>query len=111
MAGTKDTKELLIFGTTLASGIGRALEDGKLSLRDMSELFSIITTANAAFQGIQNVPEELKDLSKSELQILVAQMKADLDLPNDELEKTIEKGFDFLLKLYDVWDVIRDYMK
>jgi len=53
----------------------------------------------------------LKDIDKAELEDMINQIKVELDLPNDDLEKTIESGFDVLKQVYDVYDLVKDFFK
>jgi len=99
MAGVKELQDVVRFGLAMGNALGEALEDGKLSMSDLFKVLPALMTANAALEGIGKVPEELKDLDESEYQGLVAEMKAEFNLENDDMEAKIEKAYEVALKV------------
>lgn len=108
MYGTKELKEILTLIAEIGNGLGAALEDGKLSLLDARHFIGALTASGKAFSGLDKALLELKDLDNKEVQELIDHIKAELDLPQDELEQRIESGFELLKKAYDVYDAVRD---
>jgi hypothetical protein len=102
MAGIKESKEALDFVLSLASAVGKAVEDGEVSFGDVMHFVGPLRKAGDAFENGKGILPELKDLDAAERAELLALAKEKLDLPNDELEAMVEKGFDAVDKLYEV---------
>lgn len=99
MAGIKETKEVLDFVFALVTALSKSLDDGKLDLTDALEFLPSLTKAGAAFSDMSLIPAEMADLSDEERQALVAYAKANLDLPDDNLEKNLELAIEVGLYL------------
>ena len=111
MEGTKELKEVLSFVAELGNAVGKSLEDGKVSFVDARHFINAFSSAGAAVDGLDKVLAELKDLDQVEAQQLVDHVKMELDLADDDLERKIESGFELLKKAYEIYDVVRDYLK
>lgn len=87
----KETKELCLLAAKLVNAADKSLADGKISLFDAAHFLSPLKAANAAIQGIKEVPSELKDLSEAEAQELKEAIAGELDLSNDDAEVIVEQ--------------------
>jgi hypothetical protein len=76
--GIKETREALTFGLTLI-GAGAAFMRGN-NLSGMSQLLKCNSLLAIATENAKAIPTELRDLSKEETDILVADIKK--ELPN-----------------------------
>lgn len=90
--GIKESKEVLDFVLALGNAAGVSLSDGKIGLEDLSNFFGALTVAGPAFEGIQDVVKEFKDLDKEEAAELVTYVKEKFDIPQDDIEAMVEKG-------------------
>jgi hypothetical protein len=103
MANIKETKELVSWVCGLGNALGTSLEDGKISLTDLFKFVAVLNSSSAAFQGIDAIPTELKDVDEAEKNELLALVKAEFDIPQDSVEKYAEAGLVAASKLYDVY--------
>lgn len=102
MKGIEETKDALKFIIGFGEAIDKSLEDGKIGYADLFNFAPVMMDAGAAFSGIDQVPGELKDLSKEERDELVKFVEEEFDIDNDNLEILIEKSFKAILSLYGV---------
>ena len=99
MADIKETKELVLFISSLGNALGDALEDGEVDWTDLGTLVGVIRTVGPALEGAQEVFSELSDLSEVEYQELLATAQENFDIPQDQLEEYAESAFDLGLRL------------
>lgn len=99
MAGIKETKELIVFVSSLGNALGNALEDGEIDWTDLGSLVGVIRTVGPALEGAQGVLGELSDLSEVEYQELLETAQESFDIPQDKLEEYAEAAFDLGLRL------------
>lgn len=92
MYGTKETEDLLLFVAKLGNAIDNALEDGKVNLLDINQVFSPAAAAKPAFEGATEIPKELGDLDSEEAAYLVQVFGNELDLDNDVAEELTTEG-------------------
>ena len=93
MAGIDETKDVLDFILSLASSIGKSMEDGKFGYHDLGCLFSSLRKAPAAIVGVSEVAGEISDLDKTEKEELIRFFINKFDIPNDQFEVVFEEGF------------------
>ena len=105
MALNQDTREVVIFVAELFEGIGKSIEDGKVTFADAFNFNEALQAAIPAFSGINNV--KLADLKKSENRDELIQLFSDrFDIPQDKLEKKVEK---YLRAISSIVDIIMDF--
>ena len=95
----KDLREVLFFLTSLANAIGSSLEDDKIDMYDLQHFFTALTSMGAAIAGSEEAIKVLPQLSAEQMNSLVAYAAAELNLPDDNLEETIEEGVELAVKL------------
>jgi len=88
--GIKETKEVLKLGFALAKAYKAANLDGKVNLLDAPLLVRAFPDLTAAFEGITEVPDEVKDLSKEEVAELLNFAAVHLSESSDD-EKLVAK--------------------
>lgn len=93
MADTKALTKLVIFTSKLGNGIGKSLEDGKITFSDVMNFIDPLIALPAAFNDIEKIPEEFRDLDEAERQQLVEDVKSELDLADDKAEEFVEDTF------------------
>lgn len=91
--GIKETKELLIGVIGLIHAGEDALEDKKLTWGDVFKFWGKREELKEAFDGIDKVIPELKDLDEAELADLQNMLEDVLDLEADKIEQAIEASF------------------
>mgnify|MGYP007046937907 CR=1 FL=1 len=99
VVGIKEFEEVVDFGLSIGKAIGTALEDGKFDFTDVFTILPAFMGANAAIQGISDVPAEIADLDDEEYKALVEKFKQGFDLENDDVEVKIEMAFSIGLKI------------
>lgn len=98
--GIEQLKELVSFGVKLGNALGKALEDGQISLGDASAFFDAALAAPAAFDGIEKIPSELSDLDQAEAASLKAFVAEEFDIPEDNVEKVVESALDLAVQIF-----------
>jgi len=100
MALNKDTIELVIFQGRLFTGVGFAINDGKLTFTDAIYFKDALTAALPAYMGIKNV--KLSDLKDAENRAeMVSIFAAEFDIPQDDIEELVEEGLELALRNYE----------
>lgn len=95
----KETKELVRLVLISVKALQEALSDGKVSVTDALKLLPILKQIKPAFEGIQRIPAELKELDPATVKSLVDEFQGGLDLPNDAIEGMIEIAFEVGLNI------------
>jgi len=108
MTGIKETKELLGFIIKVVEAVDKSLEDGKIGFMDMSNLVTAMLAANGAFNDINKVPEEIKDLTKEESEELYAYATKELSLNSAKTEEIVEKALEIGMKIYHLIVLFKD---
>jgi hypothetical protein len=72
MAGIENSKKFLLELASAAEGIQAVLEDGKVTLLDVRHAPKLFGDVKSAVDAIKGMESELKDLSKEEVQELMA---------------------------------------
>ena len=70
--GTKETEELIALIQAAADAIKAAKADGEINWRDIPKVGGVLVALKAAAQGNDKVPAELKDLTREEIEKLMA---------------------------------------
>lgn len=65
--GISETLEILEFGLSLGDGLAKSLADKEIKVEDLANFLPSILLIPNAFQGINELPAELKDLDAAEL--------------------------------------------
>ena len=110
MAGTKETQDIVKFVIALGNAIGKSLEDGKFSLRDIYNFLGILGMANAAVGNWKEVKNEIKDLDPAEIEELIALVRKNLKLNDAELKARIDQGFALLKQANDLYKIVKNYL-
>lgn len=90
--GTKELKELLKFTIGLGEAFDQAMADKKFEMTEIALLIGPLMDSAAAFEGMDIIALELKDLDNAEMAELVRYVEEELDLKNDKIELVIEKA-------------------
>lgn len=98
--GTKETKELLGFVLKVANAFGESLEDGQVTIGDVSNFVDPILSVGDAFANASEIPAELCDLDDEERDDLLAYAKSTLSIPETKIEEIIESCFDVVSELH-----------
>lgn len=100
--GTDETKDVVLFGCSLANAVIAALKDGKIAITDFPDFLPPIMKIPAALSGIGKVPQELNDLSQIEKDELIQLVKDNLQVDDAKAELVIEKSINTLYSIYDL---------
>lgn len=90
MPGIQETKEVMIFGVSLAMAIDESTQDG-FQWTDVLKLVPSLTKLPAAVEGIGEVPTEIEDMDETERAELVDEIKK-LDFVSDYSEKIAQQA-------------------
>ena len=106
--GIQETKEVVGFIVELGNGIGKAREDGDWSASDLVYFMDALLAVPAAFQGIDKVPMEVKDLDEAEMKELSDYVVEEFDIPQDKIEEVIEDAIHIAWKVWELVKKIRN---
>jgi hypothetical protein len=101
-AGTKELKELVKFAIEMGEAVDKALVDKKFTVDELGLLIAPLMQIGPAFEGLDQVGGEIKDLSEAELAELSAFVKEELDLENDKVEAIVEKAIEVGTCIYSL---------
>lgn len=105
--GIKETKEMLGFVLSIGNGLGLSLEDGEMTITDLTEFVAPLLEAADAFSNAVDIPAELADLSEEERVELLAYAKEKFSIPEDHIEDVVECGFDTIVQICELVQKIR----
>lgn len=97
--GIEQTGEVLDFFGSFVTTTGNVAADGKVSLIELTQYFSLWPVIAPAFDGIKNVEAELGDLDSTERNALKERFARALKLSNPVTEELLEEGTDLALHL------------
>jgi len=100
MEGIEELKQVLKMVAGLGNAVDKALEDNKIKMSDAPLFMGVFLDMPSAFEGIDKVPGEIKDLDESESAELVKYVEEELDLRSDRTEEIIEKGLKLASDVY-----------
>ena len=94
MTDIKNTKEVIALLASLVKAIDRANEDGTINVMDLDELVSVFPKVIPAIEGIDEVPNEVKDIDVLELEE-ITELVAELigEVAGDKYEEIGEQLF------------------
>jgi len=106
MAGINETKEVMLFGMSLAMAADQATQDG-IDWTDIFKLVEPLTKLPAAIEGIEDVENELQDLDEAERMELV-QAISDLDFVSEDSEEIAEQSLRVGIEIAKLISTIRE---
>ena len=106
-SGIKETKEMLGFVLSIGNALGASLEDGEVTIGDLTEFVAPLLEAGDAFAGAVSIPAELADLTEEERTELLTYAKEKFSIPEDNVEDVVECGFDTVVQIYELVQKIR----
>lgn len=102
MAIDQDVKDVVVFGASLSEAIAASLEDGKLSLGDYKHFLPALGDLIPALEGIENVPEKLRNLTKEDMEELQAVFADEFDIGDDLVEEFVESAINVSIGVFDL---------
>jgi len=98
----KELKEALTLLAMLGQAIDKSINDDDkvLTLSDAPNFFNVLFGLKDAFEGVQDIPLELRTASPEESAELKEWVAKTFDITNDKVEGAIEGGIGLLLDLY-----------
>lgn len=107
MKSIKETKELLLAVAGVAKHlIASKADDGKISLLELAKLIVHWRNLKVGFEGIDQIPAELKDLDTVELAELCTAVATELDVPVSEaVERRVAAYLTLVQSVIRIWRV------
>lgn len=99
--GIETLKKASLLGIQLGKAVETSVKDG-FTLADLSNFILPLSQLPALLQDKALMVAEFKDLDATERQELLDYVSANLDLENDKLEATIEKGLAVIVSVLDL---------
>lgn len=100
MYGIEDIKK----GVTAVVGLGIAFDksfaDGKFQFTDALNFVAPAQNMPTSADALKNIKDQFLDLDSEEREEVIAFVREELDLRNDNLEEQIEDSFDLSLRIY-----------
>lgn len=81
---TKETNELLDFVVTLIKAIDESMEDKKINLKDVGQLFKVLPTIRPAFDNVGVAFDELLSADNEDAKLVATSVMEALELDNPE---------------------------
>lgn len=103
----KETTEMLDFAMALVKAGADAEADGKIDLNDVALLFPLFPAAQAAFQGVGQIPSELASMSDEDAAQLIAHVMSGLAVSDPKARQVIDASLKFLSSGYDLYKAIK----
>jgi len=100
---TKETRELLSFALGIFNWGGRSLQDGKVDWNELIALGPKFLDVSKAFEGIEQIPTELKNMNPQEAKDLIEYAKKEFDIPQDKVEMIVESSLEILYRIYKLF--------
>ncbi len=91
--GIENIKEIVKFVGEFVKAMVKTLEDEHFSFTDLPYFATAGKALSAAIKGIGDVSAEFGDMDETERAEIIAFVKDEFDLPDDEVEEFIEKVF------------------
>ena len=105
MAGTYGTEhviKVISFGTELGDAIKDSLaDDGKITGLEYVKIVKKAVPVVAIVKNIKGFLNELGELDADDKATILAHFKEKFDLPDDEVEMKVEKGFKLAMDLVE----------
>ena len=98
----KDSKEFLMFILGLGNAGGESMKNGTIDFRDALNFWEPMTLAEDAFDGFQNIYEELLNATPDQYEELYQMSAEKFDIPQDRIERVIEKGIKASLNMIEM---------
>lgn len=98
--GAKELGEMVDFVMGLATAIGKATEDKKLTIGDAQHLLPLIYDIPTAVDGIDKIPSEISQMKLEDVEAMIARAKEKLKLPDAKAEEMIEGSLDIAIRIY-----------
>ena len=91
--GVQNIKEVVVFTCELVKGFVDTFEDKKISITDLVHFAAAGKAFPAAIADLKEVKAEYADLDDAERLEIITAVKEKFDIPDDLVEKFIEKCF------------------
>ena len=96
----ENVKKIVSIAAVLANVSGASLADGKIGLEDMAHVGQLVMVFPLfAAVDFVKVADEVKDFNMEDAEALVAQFKAEFNIPQESTEVTIEKVMDIVVRV------------
>jgi hypothetical protein len=106
-ASVQELKDVLDLTIALLLSGEKALDDGKLSVKDLLLLVDVLPKVAPAVAGVSKVPAELADLSAEEGAELVAHVMASLVLDSEKAKVVVEKSLKVAVAVVELVKAIK----
>lgn len=106
MLTIKETKELLKFVSDLGEGIAAATADKEWSLTDLVHFLPAAKSIFAGISGIDQVIDELYDLTEEEMDELKQYVQDEFNIEDDKTEEFVEQA---MFIGFELWDFINTF--
>lgn len=104
----ENTKELLTAVLELGNAFGVSLEDGKISLGDLTNFIGAAQAMPAAIGGMGEIKKELGDLDEAEKAELLAHAVDTFDIPQEKVEALVEVSLKAGFMILDIIAMFRE---
>jgi hypothetical protein len=104
----KNLEEIVDLGCSIGNALGKSLEDGELDASDLGDFFPVVVKVGPAISDFSKGIDAIKErLSAEEFQKLSQFVKDNFDIPEDTIEKAIEKSIDVVFAVYEIAKIFK----
>lgn len=89
-------KLLVSFCIKFTNGLVKRLEDGKLTLLEGVTMAPVLMSVPELFNARKEILDELKGLNADEIEILIQQVGAELELPSEKAKQIVQASIKWL---------------
>jgi hypothetical protein len=107
MATVKNTKELVKLVVDAYKVYGLAKADGKIDLKDLGLLLTLLPSIEPAFGDVSEIPAEMKDLDAAEASELASYVMAQLGSLPEHTTAIIDSSLGLLIAAYKLYSAIK----
>jgi hypothetical protein len=105
----ENVSKLIITVGHLANIVGKTFEDKKVDLADLVHLIPLIKEVQSlASVDFKNLGAEFKSYSPAQMAAIRDAFKAEFNIPQDQLEETVERVFSIAVMILDAYHAIKN---
>lgn len=103
----KETSELVVLVARIANGVASSMEDGKITIGDLTNLGPALAALPAAISGISDIVVELKAATDADKEDLVNTFCAEFSISSAAAEALVEESIALVVGIWKLLSVAK----
>jgi hypothetical protein len=108
VAEVKEIKDVLKLVLSGYKVYGLSMADGKIGFEDIGNLMVMIPHIQPAFDGVDQIPAEFKDMDAAEAQELTDYVKSELNVEDSKVGRIIDSALSLVIAGYKLYLAINE---